>query len=56
MSTASGNLNNPAGIRINHEEGDDGSLASWLRTSFQRQRDSNSTRVTMTDTQQQEEQ
>lgn len=51
MSNIRGNLNDSAGMRVNFEEDDD-SLAAWFRTSFQRQRDSNSTRVTMTDTQQ----
>ena len=51
MSNISGNLNDSAGMRVNFEEDDD-SLAAWFRTSFQRQRDSSSTRVTMTDTQQ----
>lgn len=54
MNSISGNLNRPAGIRINHEEGDDGSLAAWLRASFKQQRDS-SAHATMTDTPEQQE-
>ena len=54
MNNINGNLNRPAGVRVNFEEDEGGSLASWLRASFKQQRDGG-TRVTMTDTPEQQE-